>query len=156
MANNASDMTPLRAKKAWRPEHQSKARRVVLSLQPLTSEQLAFLLHKTHDLRSEVGRLSRLATAFLKADPSVAALHYRYVRARAAARSEGQAGDTDGPVLHRVGTGHRGPQLDALRTRGGSGPPALTLVRTSDGSNGSRPIFRMPLLDLLQLVKAMQ
>lgn len=156
VANNASDMTPLRAKKAWRPEHQSKARRVVLSLQPLTSEQLAFLLHKAHDLRSEVGRLSRLATAFLKADPSVAALHYRYVRARAAARSEGQAGDTTDPFFTALERDTAGHSWTLFAPEGAAALPLLPSSATSDGSNGSRPIFRMPLLDLLQLVKAMQ
>src|SRR5690606_13381856 len=86
--SNPSEMTANRAQKVWRPERQAKARRVVLSLQPLTWEQLAFLLQKAAELREEAGRLSRLAMPFLRTDPAVAALHYRYVRARATARSE--------------------------------------------------------------------
>lgn len=103
-----------------------------------------------------MGRLSRLATAFLKADPSVAALHYRYVRARAAARSEGQAGDTTDPFFTALERDTAGHSWTLFAPEGAAALPLLPSSATSDGSNGSRPIFRMPLLDLLQLVKAMQ
>src|SRR5690606_26988531 len=115
------------------------------------------LLQKAAELREEAGRLSRLAMPFLRTDPAVAALHYRYVRARATARSEEGRSAPKDPFFDTLERDTAGYGWKLFAPEGAAALPLLPgSTVSSDSSSGNGNVFRMPLLDLLQLVKTMQ
>lgn len=161
VATSPADMDPKRAARLWRPEAREDGEGVLLSVQPVTAEQLTFLMDLAVQLTPDVGRLSRITAPFLAASPAVASLYYRYLRARAKARSS-EAGRPSEDSFFDVLEGHRsGGKGWELFGNGASEQRRVFLLLHQrrdhpDPGRGGAERCLVPLLDLLHLVKVLQ
>ena len=161
VATSPADMNPERAAQLWRQKAPGNGTGVELSVQPVTAEQLAFLLDLALELAPEVGRLSRITAPFLATTPDVASLYYRYLRARAKGRSNEageRAADSFFDILEARRTVGKGWDLFTVGAQEPERVFPLLPRRAEplDRGRGAAPIRVVPLVDLLQIVKAFQ